>query len=209
MTAELEGDEWSAALPGRTLPPWKTRYPLYTRLGGPHGRSGRSENLVPTGIRSRTDQPVVSRYTVWATQPTIIGLLLPKSTFQIKNEMQSNNPRQTYWLWCPEEFAFPVYKKRSLIPSKIMQVIVVHVVIIRRDLRLSWQRVTGSRCSEMLRLAVGRKGTGWQKRLCCFYHPCAEEGSLFYPEDTRQAADLSEILLHIFMFMVPCVADLY
>jgi len=40
MTAALEGVEWSAARPGRTLPPGKTRYPLYRRLGGPQGRSG-------------------------------------------------------------------------------------------------------------------------------------------------------------------------
>jgi len=43
------------------LPPGKTWYPLYRRLGGPQGRSGQAENLVPTGIRSRTVQPVVSR----------------------------------------------------------------------------------------------------------------------------------------------------
>ena len=70
MTAALEGGEWSAAHPGRTLPPEKTRYPLYRRLGGLQGQSGRAENLVPTGIRSRTVQPVVSRYTDWATLPT-------------------------------------------------------------------------------------------------------------------------------------------
>jgi len=58
MTAALEGGEWSAARPGRTLPPGKTRYPFYSRLGGPQGQSGRAENLVPTGIRSRTVQPV-------------------------------------------------------------------------------------------------------------------------------------------------------
>ena len=58
MTAALEGSEWSAALPGRTLPPEKTRYPFYRRLGGPQYRSGGAENLVPTGIRSRTVQPV-------------------------------------------------------------------------------------------------------------------------------------------------------
>ena len=46
--------------------------PFYRRLGGPEGRSGRAENLVPTGIRSRTVQPVVSRYTDWATGPHII-----------------------------------------------------------------------------------------------------------------------------------------
>ena len=71
MTAALEGGEWSAAGSGRTLPPGKTRYPFYTRLGGPQYRSGRAENLVPTGILSRTVQPVVSRYTDWANRSTI------------------------------------------------------------------------------------------------------------------------------------------
>ena len=71
MTAALEGGEWSAARPGCTLSPGKTRYPFYRRLGGPQGRSGQAENLVPTGIRSRTVQLVVSRYIDWATRPTI------------------------------------------------------------------------------------------------------------------------------------------
>jgi len=57
MTAALEGGEWSAARPGRTLPPGKTWYPFYMRLGGPQGRCGQEENLVPTGIRSRTVEP--------------------------------------------------------------------------------------------------------------------------------------------------------
>jgi len=48
MTAALEGGEWSAARPGQTLPPGKTRYPFYSRLGGPQGLSGRAENLAPT-----------------------------------------------------------------------------------------------------------------------------------------------------------------
>ena len=55
--------EWSAARPGRTLPPGKTRYPFYRKLGGSQGLSERAENLVPTGIRSPTVHPVVSRYT--------------------------------------------------------------------------------------------------------------------------------------------------
>jgi len=58
MTAALEGGEWSVARPGRNLPPVKSRYPFYRKLGGPQGRSGRAENLVPTGIRSRPVQPV-------------------------------------------------------------------------------------------------------------------------------------------------------
>jgi hypothetical protein len=37
ITAALEGGEGSAARPGRTLPPGKTRYPFYRRLGGPPG----------------------------------------------------------------------------------------------------------------------------------------------------------------------------
>jgi len=53
MTAALEGDEWLAARSGRNLTPGKPRYPFYRRLGGPEGRSGRVENLVPTGIRPR------------------------------------------------------------------------------------------------------------------------------------------------------------
>jgi len=63
MTATLEGSEWSVARPDRSFPPEKTRYPLYRRLGGPQGRSGRAENLVPPGFDPRIVQPVVSRYT--------------------------------------------------------------------------------------------------------------------------------------------------
>ena len=47
MTAALEGGEWSAACRGRTLPPGKTRYPLYRRLGGAQGqRVGRGIALL-------------------------------------------------------------------------------------------------------------------------------------------------------------------
>ena len=56
MTAALEGDEWSAARTGRTLSPGKTRYPFCRRLGEPQRQSGRAENLVPTGLRSRSVQ---------------------------------------------------------------------------------------------------------------------------------------------------------
>ena len=35
----------------------RRRWVVSWRLGGPQGRSARSENLVPTGIRSRTVQP--------------------------------------------------------------------------------------------------------------------------------------------------------
>jgi len=40
--------EWSAACPGRTLPPGENRYPFYRRLDGSQGQSGPTENLIPT-----------------------------------------------------------------------------------------------------------------------------------------------------------------
>jgi hypothetical protein len=47
-----------------TLTPGMTRYPLYRRLGGPQGRSGRVLKISPPpGFDPRTVQPVASRYT--------------------------------------------------------------------------------------------------------------------------------------------------
>ena len=49
------------------LSPGKTRYPLYRRLGGPQGRSGRVRNISSSpGFDPRTTQPAASRYTDWA-----------------------------------------------------------------------------------------------------------------------------------------------
>ena len=73
MTTALEGGEGSALRPGRYLPPGKTRYPLYRRLGGPQGRSGQVWKISPPpGFDPRTVQPVASRYTDDATRPTHI-----------------------------------------------------------------------------------------------------------------------------------------
>ena len=46
MTAALEGGEWSATRPGRTLPPGKTRYPILQEAGWAPG-------LIWTGGKSR------------------------------------------------------------------------------------------------------------------------------------------------------------
>ena len=49
------------------LPPGKTRYPLYRRLGRPHARSGRVRKISPSpGFDPQTDQPIASRCTDWA-----------------------------------------------------------------------------------------------------------------------------------------------
>jgi len=71
MNAALLGGEWSAARPDHNLPPGKTLYPFYRRLGGLQGRSGLAENLVPTGIRSRTVQPVAQSLYRLATRHTV------------------------------------------------------------------------------------------------------------------------------------------
>jgi len=45
------------------LPPGKTRYPLYKRLGGLNGWSERVRKIsLPPGFDPRTAQPVASRY---------------------------------------------------------------------------------------------------------------------------------------------------
>ena len=52
------------ATPRRLYPPGMIRYPLYRRLGGPQGRSGRvRKTSPPPGFDPQTVQPVVSRYT--------------------------------------------------------------------------------------------------------------------------------------------------
>jgi hypothetical protein len=49
------------------LPPVRIRYPLYRRLGGLQGRSGRVLKISPPpGFDPRNVQPVASRYTDWA-----------------------------------------------------------------------------------------------------------------------------------------------
>ena len=59
MTTALEGGEGSASRPGHFLPPGKTRYPFYRRLGGPQGRTGHVRKISPPpGFDPRTVQPV-------------------------------------------------------------------------------------------------------------------------------------------------------
>ena len=49
------------------LPPGNTQYPLYRRLGGLHGRSGRVRKIsTPPGFDPRIVHTVASRYTDYA-----------------------------------------------------------------------------------------------------------------------------------------------
>jgi hypothetical protein len=71
------------------LPPRKTRFPLYRRLGGPQGRSGRvMKNSSPPGFDPRTVHPVASRYTDWAIpapRVRMIGMDNEKYISQLDN----------------------------------------------------------------------------------------------------------------------------
>ena len=53
LNLALDWGGWSTPRPGRFTPRKETRYPLYRRLGRPHGRSERVRKISPpTGIRS-------------------------------------------------------------------------------------------------------------------------------------------------------------
>jgi hypothetical protein len=63
LTLALDGMGGQCQTPA-ALPLGKTRYPLYRRLGGPHGRSGQVRKISPPpGFDHQTVQPVASRYT--------------------------------------------------------------------------------------------------------------------------------------------------
>jgi hypothetical protein len=73
MTAALEGGEGSASRPGRSLPPGKTRYPLYRTLGGPQGQCGQVRKILSlTGIRS-PDRPARSELLYRLSHPAHFG----------------------------------------------------------------------------------------------------------------------------------------
>jgi hypothetical protein len=54
---DIRWGECSAARPGRTLPPVKSRYPMYRRLGSLQGRAGRGKNSPHRDSISGTSSP--------------------------------------------------------------------------------------------------------------------------------------------------------
>ena len=63
LTSALDGVGGQCHAPA-ALPPGKTRYPPYKRLGGSQGRCGWVRKIAPQpGLDPRTVQPVASRYT--------------------------------------------------------------------------------------------------------------------------------------------------
>jgi hypothetical protein len=72
-TSALDGGVWSASRPGRALTPGKRppppQYPLYRRLGEPHGRSGhrgyRKNTFASAGDRTSIAPSSVRRQTLY------------------------------------------------------------------------------------------------------------------------------------------------
>ena len=73
------------------LPPGKTRYALYRRLGRPQGRSGRVRKISPPPVFDRwTVQPVASRYTDCAIPaPSLATILTVKARLKLVHNLSS------------------------------------------------------------------------------------------------------------------------
>jgi hypothetical protein len=100
--------EGSASRPGRSLPPGKTRYPLYRRLGGTQGRSGQVRKISPPlEFDPWTVQPVASCYTDWATRPTRTQYWLQYTHLKSVDLV----PRQ---IWITESTALPAIMENGL-----------------------------------------------------------------------------------------------
>ena len=96
---ELGGQRHAPA----ALPPKKARYPLYRRLGGPQGRSGRVRKISPQpGFEPRTAQPVASRYTNYA---------IPATAYKINiiNLLNNNNNNNNYYYYYYYYYSMLIY----------------------------------------------------------------------------------------------------
>ena len=79
LTSALDGVGGQRHAPA-ALPPGKTRYPLYRRLGGPQGWSGRVWKILPTtGIRS-PERPARGKSLYWLSYPDPHLTELPRPT---------------------------------------------------------------------------------------------------------------------------------
>jgi len=89
------------------LPPGKTWYPLYRRLGGPQGRSERVRKISsPPGFDPRTVQPVASRYTNCAI-PAL------QSSSQTSSLLSTTVHYTSNWPWYKLPVRFKIHKHRG------------------------------------------------------------------------------------------------
>ena len=89
------------------LPPGKTRYPLYRRLGGPQGRSGRVRKISPpTGIRS-PDSPARSQSLYRLRYPAL------QSSSQTSSLLSTTVHYTNNWSWYKLPVRFKIHKYRG------------------------------------------------------------------------------------------------
>jgi hypothetical protein len=108
------------------LPPGKTRYPLYRRLGGLQGQYGRVRKLSSSpGFDARTVQPVASRYTDWY----IIGNVCINCSHRgAESPLGQRAPKQKYIKICCG--SFPIGYCSS--EDAILTVLRVKLLVMRR-----------------------------------------------------------------------------
>ena len=133
MTAALEGGEWSVARPGRSLPRERPGAHCTGGWVGPRAGLDGRKNVVPIGIRSRTVQHVVSRYTDWATR--LIQLSIEYVVHFVGCMLYTRKCRvYALWLRCVRLYhSCPHYLIRGRISWKK---VIEHKIVFRFSLQL-------------------------------------------------------------------------
>ena len=91
--------------PATLYPRERHPYPLYRRLGGPQGRSGRAENLVPSGIRS-PDRPARRSVTIPTELPG------PLYIYSIRSRTVQPVAQSLYLLSYPAHCVSVVFRRK-------------------------------------------------------------------------------------------------
>jgi len=124
MTSALEGGEWSAARPGRTLTTRKTLYTLYRRLGGSQGRSRRGgksrlhlDSIPDSAARSQSiptelPGPLIRTYT-WPEKTLSygVGKCIVMKSKECRKYLQIFSGFTSGIVWCWNENQFLYFWK--------------------------------------------------------------------------------------------------
>jgi hypothetical protein len=130
----LEGGEGSASRPGCSLPPGKTRYPLYRRLGGPQGWSGQVRKILPPpGFDPRTVQSVERQGSYPSDRCNVVNVRCLVSVLEdgavsaIVPLAELCHMQETYCI-LPLEFGW--FRTKQYTPSALFWVICCEFIII-------------------------------------------------------------------------------
>ena len=121
MTAALEGGEWSASRPGRSLLPGKEPVPILQEGGWAPGPVWTGGNSCPHRDSIPDRQPVASRYTDWATRPIYIYIHTHTMTgLKFKEETSKALHLEHGFVWC---WKLDTSKIKSEIPGNFWNVV--------------------------------------------------------------------------------------